>query len=106
MTAPQPINAHSSALLMALHRAGEDGLTEAEVVAAAGRWWRNRISELCRAGYAIGERDSVFFLVGVGRAASTRVDGGLSEQPASGPSSPAQLTLDVGTGSSHYREAA
>jgi hypothetical protein len=100
-----PANAHTSALLAALRRAGEEGLTEAECALWGGLWWRNRVSELCRAGYLVGEQRGVFFLVGVGRAAGTPVDGEvLSEQPASGPSSTDRL-FDM-PGASHYREAA
>jgi hypothetical protein len=87
----QPVNAHTNALLAALRRAGEDGLTEGECAVWGGRWWRNRISELCRAGYGVGEERGVLYLVGVGRAASQPVDGGRSETPASGPSSPDRL---------------
>lgn len=57
-------SAHSAGLLGALRRAGDEGLSEMEMVQAGGRWWRNRVSELCRRpGVTIGEEHGRFYLI-------------------------------------------
>ncbi len=96
-----------SQLIAALEQASDDGLTEAEVKELGGYHWHNRLVELRRRGFVIGETQGVFVLV-VGPSAE-RVDVGGEDQ---GPSLTAGSldtqpnTLFVLSPEPHYREAA
>lgn len=100
-----------SQLVAAFEQAGDDGLTEAVVKDLGGFHWHNRLVELRRRGYVIGETEDVFVLVvgpSVERAVDTAappadreqtsplVDGSLSTEP----------TLFTPPSEPHYREAA
>jgi hypothetical protein len=103
----RPLSAHASALLGALREAGDEGLPEARVRELGGLHWRNVVRRLCR-WHTVSEWQGVYYLTcGTGQAASEAgVPRRTDATPASGLSGPAQLSLDVPTGSPHYREAA
>ncbi len=78
-------------VLNALQAAGEDGRTGAELAFVGGRWWRERVAELCDLGHKVGEQHGLYFLV-----AST-------EPPASGDR---PLARDVGLPRPEYQAGA
>lgn len=90
-----------SQIVAALERAGEDGVSEADLIELGGLYWHNRLSELRRQGYVIGERSGIFELVvgpGVeGTAghgdlcAPPKGDSSCADRPACGSLSPLRL---------------
>jgi hypothetical protein len=97
-----------SQLVAAFERAGDDGLAETVVKEIGGYHWHNRLVELRRRGFVIGEDKGVFVLVvgpGVERADSM---GGEEERPslAVGSLDTPPDTLFVLPPNPHYREAA
>jgi len=98
-----------SQLISAFERAGDDGLTEAVVKEIGGYHWHNRLVELRRRGFVIGEDKGVFVLVvgpGVQRADSV---GGEARQRLSSAvgslDTPSESLFDLPP-EPHYREAA